>query len=110
MFTAGTTLKLIPQGGGSPIAASSVTDGGQQYALRQFNLTGAAAGTYDLQAVAGTQTATDAGAFTVTTGTPGQLVVHMSEPSAHQAGPNRHRDDRLHATPAAPTSRPRSSS
>ena len=87
MFTAGTTLKLIPQGGGgTPIAASSVTQEDTSTLFASFNLTGAETGTYDLEAIDGSQTATDPGAFTVTTGTPGQLSVTMSEPSAIRPG------------------------
>ena len=86
MFTAGTTLKLIPQGGGPPIAASSVTQEDTSTLFASFNLTGAKAGTYDLQAIDGSQTATDHGAFTVTTGSPGKLSVTMSEPSAIRPG------------------------
>ncbi len=86
MFTAGTTLKLIPQGGGPPIAASSVTQEDTGTLFASFNLTGANAGTYNLEAIDGSQTATDPGAFTVTTGTPGKLSVTMSEPSAIRPG------------------------
>ena len=86
MFTAGTTLKLIPQGGGPPIAASSVTQEDTSTLFASFNLTGATPGTYNLEAIDGSQTATEPGAFTVTTGTPGQLSVTMSEPSAIRPG------------------------
>ncbi len=86
MFTAGTTLKLIPEGGGPSIAAASVMEEDSSTLFATFNLNGAATGAYNLQAVAGTQTATDAGAFTVTTGSPGQLVVQMSEPNGVRPG------------------------
>ncbi len=87
MFTAATTLKLIPQGGGgTPIAASSVTQEDTSTLFASFNLTGAETGTYDLEAIDGSQKATDAGVFTVTSGTPGQLSVTMSEPSAIRPG------------------------
>ena len=86
MFTAGTTLKLVPDAGGTPIAASSVTEEDSSTLFASFNLTGAPAGIYNLEAVEGSQTATDDAAFTVTTGSPGQLAATMTVPDGIRPG------------------------
>ena len=47
-FTAGTTVSLVPHGGGTAIAATQVTFQASTTLFAQFNLAGAAAGSYDV--------------------------------------------------------------
>ena len=80
-FTAGTTISLVPAGGGAPVASSGVTFQDAQTLYATFNLTGATPGRYNVQVSEGGMTATDAGAFTVDAGgVPGHLEVSLSTP------------------------------
>ena len=81
-FSAGATVSLVPDGGGSPIAASQVTFQGSTTLFAQFNLAGAAAGSYDVVVTENAQKATDPSAFTVTSNaSPGRITYNLSVPS-----------------------------
>jgi hypothetical protein len=62
-FTSGTSVKLVPHGGGTSIAASAVTFQGSTTLFAQFTLAGAAAGNYDVMVSDGAQKATEPSAF-----------------------------------------------
>jgi len=86
-FTAQTSVSLVPHGGGSAIAATQVTFQGSTTLFAQFNLSGQAAGVYDLVVKDGTQTATDPSAFTVTSNAaPGHILYNLSVPSISRPG------------------------
>jgi YD repeat-containing protein len=86
-FTAQTAVSLVPHGGGSPIAASQVMFQSSTTLFAQFNLAGAAPGSYDVVVTSGTQEATDPSAFTVTsTTTPGHISYNLSVPSFARPG------------------------
>ncbi len=86
-FTAGTTVSLVPRGGGTAIAASDVMFQSSTTLFAQFNLAGAAAGAYDVDVTSGGQEATDPSAFTVTSSTtPGQITYNLSVPSISRPG------------------------
>ncbi len=86
-FTAGTTVSLVPHGGGAAIAASEVTFQSSTTLFAQFNLAGAAAGAYDVDVTSGGQEATDPSAFTITSSTtPGQITYNLSVPSISRPG------------------------
>jgi RHS repeat-associated protein len=86
-FTAGTTVSLVPHGGGSAIASSGVTFQSSTTLFAQFNLSGAAAGAYDVVVTSGGQKATDPSAFTVTSSAqPGQISYDLSVPSISRPG------------------------
>ncbi len=85
-FTSKTTVSLVPHGGGSPIAATQVTFQGSTSLFAQFNLTGVAAGSYDLKVANGSQSATEVNAVTVTGAQPGQVTFNLSVPSLTRPG------------------------
>jgi RHS repeat-associated protein len=86
-FTAGTTVSLVPHGGGASIAATQVTFQSSTTLFAQFDLSGAAAGTYDVAITSGGQKATDPSAFTVTSNaTPGNITYNLSVPSISRPG------------------------
>ena len=77
----------MPHGGGTAIAASQVTFQGSTTLFAQFNLAGAAPGSYDVIVTSGGQHATDPSAFTVTsTATPGHISYNLSVPSISRPG------------------------
>ena len=86
-FTSGTTATLMPHGGGTAIAASQVTFQGSTTLFAQFNLAGAAPGSYDIIVTSGGQHATDPAAFTVTSSAaPGHISYNLSVPSISRPG------------------------
>ncbi len=86
-FTSAATVSLVPHGGGTSIAASQVTFQGSTTLFAQFNLAGAAPGSYDLVVTDGAQKATDPSAFTVTSNvSPGQISYNLSVPSISRPG------------------------
>ncbi len=80
-FTPQTVVSLVHGGTATPITAASVDDpsGGTLYAT--FNLTGAIAGSYNLQVSNGGAAVAAPGSFTVETGSPGQVVFSVSVPA-----------------------------
>ncbi len=86
-FTGGTTVSLVPHGGGTAITATSVTFQSSTTLFVQFNLAGAAPGSYDVKVTSGAQQATDPSSFTVTsTAVPGNIVYNWSAPSIVRPG------------------------
>ena len=86
-FNAQTSVSLVPHGGGSAIAATQVTFQGSTTLFAQFDLSGKAAGVYDVVVTNGTQTATDPSAFTVTSNAaPGHISYNLSVPSISRPG------------------------
>ncbi len=86
-FTAGTTVSLVPHGGGTAIMANQVTFQSSTTFFAQFNLAGAAPGSYDVDVTSGVQKATDPSSFTVTSSaTPGHVTYNLSIPSISRPG------------------------
>ena len=86
-FTSGASVKLVPHGGGTSIAASAVTFQGSTTLFAQFNLGGAAAGNYDVVVSDGAKKATEPSAFAVTTNAnPGHISYNLSVPSVSRPG------------------------
>ena len=86
-FTGGTTVSLVPHAGGTAIAASQVTFQGSTTLFAQFNLAGAAPGSYDIIVASGGQRATDPSAFTITSSAaPGHISYNLSVPSISRPG------------------------
>ena len=86
-FTSAATVSLVPHGGGPAIAAAQVTFQGSTTLFAQFNLAGAAPGSYDLVVTDGAQQATDPSAFTVTSNaSPGNISYNLSVPSISRPG------------------------
>jgi hypothetical protein len=86
-FAAGATVSLVPHGGGAAIAGSGITFQGSTALFAQFNLAGAAPGTYDVVVSSGGQHATDSAALTVTgSAAPGHISANLSVPSIVRPG------------------------
>ncbi len=86
-FTAGSTVSLVPHGGGSPIAAGQVSFQSSTTLFARFNLAGAPAGAYDVVVTSGGQKSSDPLAFTVAgTAAPGNVVFNLSAPSISRPG------------------------
>jgi len=86
-FTSAATVSLVPHGGGTSIAASQVTFQGSTTLFAQFNLAGAAAGSYDVVVTDNAQKATAPSAFTVTSNaSPGHIAYNLSVPSISRPG------------------------
>jgi RHS repeat-associated protein len=86
-FTAGTTVSLVPHGGGSAIASTAVNFQSGTTLFAQFNLAGASAGSYDVVVISGGQTVTDPSSFTVKSNvTPGNVTYNLSVPSISRPG------------------------
>ncbi len=81
LFTPETTVSLVAPGG-TATAAIGVTFQNSTTLEAAFNLSALSAGAYHLKVQNGTQSSTATAPFTVTTGNPGQLALHLSVPSA----------------------------
>ena len=84
-FTPGTTVSLIGPGG-SALAAEQTTFSDSNTLFATFNLQGLAVGSYSLQASTGSAQQTLNGAFSVITGTPGQLEASVVMPATALEG------------------------
>jgi hypothetical protein len=84
-FTPGTTARLVGPGN-TTTAATGLFAPNSTTLTATFDLTTLPAGAYQLQVQDGNRTVTAAGAFTVNTGPAGQLVTHLSVPSALRPG------------------------
>ncbi len=85
LFTRETTVSLVAPGG-TATPAIGVTFQNSTTLEAAFNLTGLSAGSYHLRVQNGAQSSTATAPFTVTTGNPGQLALHLSVPSAFRPG------------------------
>ena len=85
LFTPATTVSLVAPGG-TATPAIGVTFQNSTTLGAAFNLTALAAGAYHLEVQNGAQSSTATAPFTVTTGNPGQLALHLSVPSAFRPG------------------------
>jgi RHS repeat-associated protein len=86
-FSPGSAVSLVA--GGTVRPASQVLFKDSNTLFAAFDLTGLTAGAYDVRVVDQGRTTTLPGAFTVNTGTPGQLQVHISSPSGvRNSAPN----------------------
>ena len=86
-FNAGTRVSLVPHGGGMAITATAVTFQSSTTLFAQFNLAGAAPGSYDVDVTSAGHNASDPSSFTVTsTATPGEITYNLSVPSISRPG------------------------